>query len=133
MIAGRLTGGRCRPTGPFAAAGTRKRVLSLPPRRPSSGDAAVAAAMIDVRTLHDGGQRAEDVAGWIADFVAKAERTLDLAHYDFHLKPDTGSIVGGAIREAGARGVGGRFVYNVDHRNPIPVPPPPEPDAQLIA
>ena len=26
-----------------------------------------------------------------------------------------------------------RFVYNVDHRNPIPVPPPPEPDAQLIA
>jgi len=26
-----------------------------------------------------------------------------------------------------------RFLYNVDHRNPIPVPPPPEPDAQLIA
>ena len=89
--------------------------------------------MIDVRTLHDGGQRAEDVAGWIADFVAKARRSLDLAHYDFHLKPETGSIVGGAIREAAARGVRVRFVYNVDHRNPIPVPPPPEPDAQLIA
>jgi phosphatidylserine/phosphatidylglycerophosphate/cardiolipin synthase-like enzyme len=89
--------------------------------------------MIDVRTLHDGGQRAEDVAGWIAEFVAKAQRSLDLAHYDFHLKPETASIVGGAIREAGARGVGVRFVYNVDHRNPIPVPPPPEPDAQLIA
>jgi phosphatidylserine/phosphatidylglycerophosphate/cardiolipin synthase-like enzyme len=26
-----------------------------------------------------------------------------------------------------------RFIYNVDHANPIPVPPPPEPDVQLIA
>ena len=26
-----------------------------------------------------------------------------------------------------------RFVYDVDHRNPIPVPPPPEPDVRLIA
>jgi len=26
-----------------------------------------------------------------------------------------------------------RFVYDVDHANPIPVPPPPEPDVQLIA
>jgi phosphatidylserine/phosphatidylglycerophosphate/cardiolipin synthase-like enzyme len=89
--------------------------------------------MIEVRTLRDGGQRAEDVAGWIAAFVGGAERSLDLAHFDFHLKPETASIVGGAIRDAAARGVAVRFVYNVDHRNPIPVPPPPEPDAQLIA
>jgi phosphatidylserine/phosphatidylglycerophosphate/cardiolipin synthase-like enzyme len=40
--------------------------------------------------------------------------------------------VGGAIQAAAARGVAVRFVYNVDHRNPIPVPPPAEPDAQLI-
>ena len=26
-----------------------------------------------------------------------------------------------------------RFIYNVDHANPIPVPPPPEPDVALIA
>jgi phosphatidylserine/phosphatidylglycerophosphate/cardiolipin synthase-like enzyme len=91
------------------------------------------APVIEVRTLRDGGQRAEDVASWIAEFVAEAQRSLDLAHYDFHLKPETASIIGGAIRGAAARGVSVRFVYNVDHRNPIPVPPPPEPDAQLIA
>ena len=89
--------------------------------------------MIDVRTLRDGGQRVEDVAGWIADFVAAAQHSLHLAHYDFHLLPESASIVGGAIRAAARRGVSVRFVYNVDHRNPIPVPPPPEPDAQLIA
>jgi phosphatidylserine/phosphatidylglycerophosphate/cardiolipin synthase-like enzyme len=89
--------------------------------------------VIEVRTLHDGGQGADDVAGWIADFVRAAQRSLDLAHYDFHLKPETASIIGGAIRDAAARGVAVRFVYNVDHRNPIPVPPPPEPDAELIA
>ena len=89
--------------------------------------------MIEIHTLRDGGQRAEDVATWIAEFVGEAKRTLDLAHYDFHLRPETASIVGGAIRDAAARGVAVRFVYNIDHRNPIPVPPPPEPDAQLIA
>ena len=41
---------------------------------------------------------------------------------------ETAAIVGGAIAAAAARGVAVRFVYNVDHRNPIPVPPPPEPD-----
>ena len=88
---------------------------------------------VAVRTLRDGGQHAEDVAGWIAGFIGKAERTLDLAQYDFNLGPGTTLVIGGAIEEAAARGVAVRFVYNVDHRNPIPVPPPPEPDAKLIA
>jgi phosphatidylserine/phosphatidylglycerophosphate/cardiolipin synthase-like enzyme len=91
------------------------------------------APVIELRTLRDGGQRAEAVAGWIADFVGQARRSLDLAHYDFNLKAETASVVGGAIRDAAARGVAVRFVYNVDHRNPIPVPPPPEPDVNLIA
>ena len=69
----------------------------------------------------------------IAEFLGEAERTLELAQYDFHLRPDTAAIVGGALTAAAARGVAVRFVYNVDHRNPIPVPPPAEPDAQLIA
>ena len=88
---------------------------------------------LDLRTLRDGGQQATDVADWIAEFLEPAKSTLDLAHYDFNLRPETASIVGGAIRAAAARGVAVRFVYNVDHRNPIPVPPPPEPDAKLIA
>jgi phosphatidylserine/phosphatidylglycerophosphate/cardiolipin synthase-like enzyme len=89
--------------------------------------------VIEVRTLTDGGQPAHEVAGTVAEFLGGAKRSLDLAHYDFNLGADTAAIVGGAIREAAARGVEVRIVYNVDFRNPIPVPPPPEPDAQLIA
>jgi phosphatidylserine/phosphatidylglycerophosphate/cardiolipin synthase-like enzyme len=89
--------------------------------------------VIEIRTLHDGGQTPAEVGGWIAEFIGEANRSLDLAHYDFNLREDTASIVGGGIREAAARGVAVRFVYNIDHRNPIPVPPPPEPDAELIA
>jgi phosphatidylserine/phosphatidylglycerophosphate/cardiolipin synthase-like enzyme len=89
--------------------------------------------VLEVRTLMDGGQTATEVAGWIAEFIAGAKHDLDLAHYDFHLEPETAEIVGGAIKAAAARGVRVRFVYNLDHRNPIPVPPPPEPDGDLIA
>lgn len=88
---------------------------------------------IDVTTLTDGGQSAADVAARVAGFVSAAERSLDFAQYDFHLQPETAEIVAGAIRSAAAGGVAVRFIYNVDHRNPIPVPPPPEPDARLIA
>ncbi|MFL5927050.1 MAG: phospholipase D-like domain-containing protein, partial [Gaiellaceae bacterium] len=88
---------------------------------------------IELRTLTDGGQRPADVARDVAEFLDGAQQSLDLAQYDFHLAPETASIVGDALRRADARGVRVRFVYNVDHANPIPVPPPPEPDVQLIA
>ena len=88
---------------------------------------------IDVTTLTDGGQTALDVARRVAEFLGAAERSLDFAQYDFHLLPETAAVVAGAIRDAAARGVAVRFVFNVDHRNPIPVPPPPERDTQLIA
>jgi phosphatidylserine/phosphatidylglycerophosphate/cardiolipin synthase-like enzyme len=88
--------------------------------------------VIEVRTFTDGGQRPADVAGQVVDFVAAARRSLDFAQYDFHLGAETSGIVGGAIRDAAARGVAVRFLYNLDHRNPIPVPPPPEPDGELI-
>ena len=89
--------------------------------------------MIELRTLRDGGQRPEETAKTVAGFLAEAKETLELAHYDLHLAPETAAIVGDAIRAAAARGVAVRIVFNVDHRNPIPVPPPPEPDAELIA
>jgi phosphatidylserine/phosphatidylglycerophosphate/cardiolipin synthase-like enzyme len=88
---------------------------------------------IEIRTLTDGGQQPAEVARLVATFLDAAERSLDLAQYDFHLGAETAAIVGDAIRRAAARGVRVRFVYNVDHANPIPVPPPPEPDVQLIA
>jgi phosphatidylserine/phosphatidylglycerophosphate/cardiolipin synthase-like enzyme len=88
---------------------------------------------IRIRTLTDGGQQPAEIARDVAEFLGAAQRSLDLAQYDFHLLPETAAVVGGALREAQERGVAVRIIYNVDHANPIPVPPPPEPDAQLIA
>jgi len=88
---------------------------------------------IEIRTLTDGGQQPPEIAHAVAAFLDGAERTLDLAQYDFKLGEATAAIVGDAIRRAAARGVRVRFAFNVDHANPIPVPPPPEPDVQLIA
>jgi len=59
-------------------------------------------------------------------------QTLDVAQYDFNLGDETRPIVAESISRAAARGVRIRFIYNVDHANPIPVPPPPEPDVTLI-
>jgi len=89
-------------------------------------------APLDVRTLTDGGQPAAQVAGWLHDFVAAARRSLDVAIYDFALSTDVAAPVVSAFREARARGVAVRFVYNADHPGPIPVPPPPDTDAKLI-
>jgi phosphatidylserine/phosphatidylglycerophosphate/cardiolipin synthase-like enzyme len=88
---------------------------------------------IEIRTLTDGGQQPADVARMVAAFLDGAERTLDLAQYDFKLGAETAAIVGDALRRVAARGVRTRFIYNVDSGMPVPVPPPPEPDGQLIA
>ncbi len=101
--------------------------------RVGRGEPQLTTEPLEVRTLTDGGQQAGDIAREIAAFLGEAKESLDLAQYDFHLRPETAAIVGGAIKDAGARGVAVRMIYNVDHRNPIPVPPPPEPDVELIA
>jgi phosphatidylserine/phosphatidylglycerophosphate/cardiolipin synthase-like enzyme len=88
---------------------------------------------IEVRTLTDGGQTARDVMRWILQFVETARSSLDFAHYDLNLGADLAEELHGGIRAAVDRGVRVRFLYNLDHRNPIPVPPPPEPDGTLIA
>jgi phosphatidylserine/phosphatidylglycerophosphate/cardiolipin synthase-like enzyme len=88
---------------------------------------------ISIRTLTDGGQEPAAIAREVAEFISAAKVSLDLAQYDFHLGEETAATVGGAIKDAHARGVEVRILYNVDHENPIPVPPPPEPDVQLIA
>ena len=87
---------------------------------------------IRLRTLTDGGQQPLEVAHELAAFLASAKRSLDIAQYDFHLGAETAAVVTGALKEAAARGVAVRIMYDVDHANPIPVPPPPEPDVQLI-
>ena len=87
---------------------------------------------IEVSTLTDGGQQPPEIARRVAEFLDGAERTLDVALYDFNLGPETKPIVADAVRRAAARGVRIRLAYNVDHANPIPVPAPPEPDVVLI-
>src|SRR3954449_11722138 len=88
---------------------------------------------ITIRTLTDGGQQPAQIAREVAEFISAAQKSLDLAQYDFHLGEETTAVVGGAIKDAHARGVAVRILYNVDHANPIPVRPPPAPDVQLIA
>jgi phosphatidylserine/phosphatidylglycerophosphate/cardiolipin synthase-like enzyme len=88
---------------------------------------------IEIRTLTDGGQQPAEIARAVAAFFEDAQQTLDVAQYDFNLGDETSAIVSDSISRAAARGVRLRFIYNVDHANPIPVPPPPEPDVQLIA
>ena len=73
--------------------------------------------MIDVFGLTDCGNeedlsQAEMVAGRIAEFIGKAEKTLVLALYDIRIPDPIGKIVADAFRDAAARGVKVRLAYN---------------------
>jgi phosphatidylserine/phosphatidylglycerophosphate/cardiolipin synthase-like enzyme len=86
---------------------------------------------VEVRTLTDGGQPAEQTAHALAEFCAAAKQTLEIAVYDFRLPPDLNDIVCSALVAAQNRGVAVRLAYNLDHAKEAPVPPPPitDPDA----
>jgi phosphatidylserine/phosphatidylglycerophosphate/cardiolipin synthase-like enzyme len=88
-------------------------------------------AGVEVRTLTDGGQPAEQTAHALAEFFAAARQTLEIAVYDFRLPPDLNDVVLGALVEAQNRGVAVRLAYNLEHAKGAPVPPPPitDPDA----
>ena len=96
------------------------------------GRAAGEGDLIDLRTLTDGGQPAEQTAQALADFVSAAQRTLEIAIYDFHLPDDLARVVEGALAGAAARGVAVRLAYNVDHGKSVPVPPPPQTKPELV-
>jgi phosphatidylserine/phosphatidylglycerophosphate/cardiolipin synthase-like enzyme len=110
-------------------------VTSNGERLPTGAESAAGSSpeSLTFETLRDGGQSERAIATAVADFLDRAESSLDLAQYDFNLRSETAEVVCTALRRAAGRGVRVRFAYNVDHRNPIPVPPPPEPDADLIA
>ena len=90
-------------------------------------------AGVEVRTLTDGGQPAEETAHALAEFVSAAKETLEIAVYDFRLPPELDSIVCGALVAAQKRGVAIRLAYNLDHAKTVPVPPPPETNADAVA
>jgi phosphatidylserine/phosphatidylglycerophosphate/cardiolipin synthase-like enzyme len=72
------------------------------------------------------------VARELAAFIARSERSLEIAVYDFDLGPETGRPVVGAIEAAAERGVAVRLAYNIDHAAPIPVPAPPRTDPDTV-
>lgn len=69
---------------------------------------------ITARFLAQGEQRAETVAGWLADFIRAARQSLDFAVYDFRLSAPLLDTVQAALRERAAAGVAIRFAYDAD-------------------
>jgi phosphatidylserine/phosphatidylglycerophosphate/cardiolipin synthase-like enzyme len=88
---------------------------------------------IEVITLTDGGQSADAIAHRVADFLGPARSSLELALYDIRLPDPTGSIVAGQLREAEARGVATRLLYNVDTARPSELHPPPRTRPEILA
>jgi phosphatidylserine/phosphatidylglycerophosphate/cardiolipin synthase-like enzyme len=89
-------------------------------------------AGVEVRTLTDGGQPAEQIAHALADFCGAAKQTLEIAVYDFRLPPELDEIVRGALIAVQKRGVAVRLAYNLDHAKEVPVPPPPITDPNAL-
>ena len=89
-------------------------------------------AGVEVRTLIDGGQPAEQTADALAEFCADAQQTLEIAVYDLNLPPELDEIVCGSLAAAAKRGVAVRLAYNLDHAMQVPVPPPPITDADAV-
>ena len=87
---------------------------------------------LELRLYRDGGQTAVDVATQVAEFLGRAQTSLELALYDIRLHGEAAEIVTGALLAAQERGVAVRLVYNVDHPGPIPVPPPPQTAPELL-
>jgi phosphatidylserine/phosphatidylglycerophosphate/cardiolipin synthase-like enzyme len=80
---------------------------------------------IDVLTLTDGGQTAEQIAARVAEFLRPARQTLELALYDVRLPGPSGDLVAAELRAASERGVKVRLLYNVDSGRPSELHPPP--------
>jgi phosphatidylserine/phosphatidylglycerophosphate/cardiolipin synthase-like enzyme len=92
----------------------------------------VNAQTLDVTTLSDGGQRAEEIAARLVAFLGAAQRSLDIALYDVRLPGAVGDDVREALESAVERGVIVRLLYNVPGVWKVPVPPPPSTRPELL-
>ncbi len=88
---------------------------------------------MEVHTLTDGGQRAEEIAALVAGFIDRANASLELALYDVRLPGAAGTIVADSLRRAAERGVTVRLLYNVDSSRPPALHPPPETRPDILA
>jgi len=89
--------------------------------------------VIETHTLTDGGQTPGEIAALLAGFLRPAQRTIEIAIYDFKLSQEFEDPVHEALRGAAGRGAAVRVVYNVDRDDRVPVPPPPRTDAEQLA
>ncbi len=89
-------------------------------------------ADIEVFTLSDGGQRADQIAHRVAAFLRPAQRSLELALYDVRLPGPTGETVASELRDAAGRGVAVRLIYNVDSGRPAALHPPPSTRPEIL-
>jgi phosphatidylserine/phosphatidylglycerophosphate/cardiolipin synthase-like enzyme len=87
---------------------------------------------LDVFTLTDGGQSAEDIARRVAAFIEPARETLEIALYDVRLPDPVGSIVADQLKAAAARRVKIRLIYNVDVGRPAALHPPPSTRPEIL-
>ena len=105
----------------------RETTLTEPPRPTAPEDT------LTVRFLEQGGQRPLEVAGWLAEFLGGAKRSLDLCFYDVHLAPPTALLLRRILDDRQRHGVRVRLAYDagdkpqtdaqLDHRGADPAPP----------
>src|SRR5204862_3508383 len=89
-------------------------------------------ASIDLITLTDGGQSADEIAHRLAGFLRPARATIELALYDVRLPDPAGSIVADELRAAEERSVATRLLYNVDSGRPSELHPPPRTRPEIL-
>jgi phosphatidylserine/phosphatidylglycerophosphate/cardiolipin synthase-like enzyme len=83
-----------------------------PPTQPDENNAAETAGDISVRFLAEGEQAPQQVAQELAGFFARAQRSLDIAIYDWRLSAPLAGIVKQALDERARSGVAIRIAYD---------------------
>lgn len=88
--------------------------------------------MIEVHTLTDGGQTAEQVADALIAMIASTRSSLDLALYDIRVRAETEARGREALEAAVDRGVAVRLLYELEDEGRDPLPAPPGTDPETI-
>jgi phosphatidylserine/phosphatidylglycerophosphate/cardiolipin synthase-like enzyme len=88
--------------------------------------------LIEVRTLRDGGQTAEEIAEALFGFLDGAEHSLDIAIYDIRIREAIEQRGRDVLRRAVERGVKVRLVYELEGQVRDPLPAPPATDPTLL-
>jgi phosphatidylserine/phosphatidylglycerophosphate/cardiolipin synthase-like enzyme len=90
--------------------------------------------MGELRTtfLMDGERPAAEVAAEVAAFIAEAERSVDVAIYDFHAKVGASAALAEALEAAHGRGVSVRVAFNVERLAAAQAPRPMQAEPEQI-